>query len=263
MFLDRLETAIKGTPQEKTIQAHFGGKFASEMICKGCPHQFERPEPFLSIGVTVKNKRSLQEGLNAFIQGDMLEGDNAYLCAKCDKKVDTLKRTCVKELPRFMIVSLKRFEFDFDRMIRVKVNDYCEFPMELDMFPYTQEGLQMKEAAAKKKAEAKEKDEEIPEEEAAETRKHPQDYYEFRLKGIVVHTGTADSGHYYSFIRDAADHNGEKWYEFNDNIVSDFDISDLGAECFGGEEQFSGMGMKQTRGQRWRNAYLVIYERKN
>jgi ubiquitin carboxyl-terminal hydrolase 9/24 len=59
MFLDRLETAIKGTPQEKTIQAHFGGKFASEMICKGCPHQFERPEPFLSIGVTVKNKRSL------------------------------------------------------------------------------------------------------------------------------------------------------------------------------------------------------------
>jgi ubiquitin carboxyl-terminal hydrolase 9/24 len=71
----------------------------------------------------------------------MLEGDNAYLCAKCDKKVDTLKRTCVKELPRFMIISLKRFEFDFDRMIRVKVNDYCEFPLELDMFPYTQEGL--------------------------------------------------------------------------------------------------------------------------
>jgi hypothetical protein len=23
------------------------------------------------------------------------------------------------------------------------------------------------------------------------------------------------------------------------------------------------MGMKQMRGQRWRNAYLVIYERKN
>jgi ubiquitin C-terminal hydrolase len=38
MFLDRLENAIKGSPSEKTIQFHFGGKFASEMICKGCPH---------------------------------------------------------------------------------------------------------------------------------------------------------------------------------------------------------------------------------
>ena len=81
----------------------------------------------------------------------MLEGDNAYLCAKCDKKVDTLKRTWVKELPRYLIVTLKRFEFDFDRMMRVKVNDFCEFPMELDMLPYTQEGLQRKEKATKSK----------------------------------------------------------------------------------------------------------------
>ena len=36
--MDRVETAIKGTPQEKTIQKHFGGKFANEMICKDCPH---------------------------------------------------------------------------------------------------------------------------------------------------------------------------------------------------------------------------------
>ena len=73
--------------------------------------------------------------------GDMLEGENAYLCEKCDKKVDTLKRTCIKKLPRYMMIALKRFEFDFDRMIRVKVNDYCEFPMELDMTDFTQEGL--------------------------------------------------------------------------------------------------------------------------
>jgi ubiquitin C-terminal hydrolase len=67
MFLDRLETAIKKTPQSKTVQTYFGGKFASEMICKGCPHYYERSEAFLSIGVPVKNKRSIQEGLEAFI----------------------------------------------------------------------------------------------------------------------------------------------------------------------------------------------------
>jgi hypothetical protein len=44
-----------------------------------------------------------------------------------------------------LIIALKRFEFDFDRMIRVKVNDYLEFPVELDMENYTQEGLARKE----------------------------------------------------------------------------------------------------------------------
>ena len=59
MFFDRLETAIKGSTHAKTIHDHFGGKFASEMICKGCPHYYERSEQFLSLGVTVKNKRSI------------------------------------------------------------------------------------------------------------------------------------------------------------------------------------------------------------
>lgn len=79
----------------------------------------------------------------------MLEGDNAYLCEKCDKKVDTLKRASVKELPKYLMIALKRFEFDFDKMIRVKVNDYYEFPMELNMEPYTQEGLKRKETLQK------------------------------------------------------------------------------------------------------------------
>ena len=67
----------------------------------------------------------------------MLEGDNAYYCEKCDKKVDTLKRTCIKKLPKYLNIALKRFEFDFDKMIRVKVNDYFEFSMELNMLDYT------------------------------------------------------------------------------------------------------------------------------
>lgn len=67
----------------------------------------------------------------------MLEGENAYFCEKCDKKIDTMKRTSIKYLPKYLMVALKRFEFDFDKMIRVKLNDYCEFPLDLNMEPYT------------------------------------------------------------------------------------------------------------------------------
>ena len=89
----------------------------------------------------------------------------------------------------------------------------------------------------------------------------------YYLHAILIHDGTAESGHYYSFIREhkAADKQGaeEKWYEFNDNVVRDFDVADLPNECFGGEEFYSGPGMSNMKTPKWRNAYLVIYERKS
>jgi len=36
-----------------------------------------------------------------------------------------------------MTMTFKRFEFDLDTMQRIKVNDYFEFPLELDMTKYT------------------------------------------------------------------------------------------------------------------------------
>ena len=71
---------------------------------------------FLALGLQVKNKKSIAESLDGFIQGEMLEGENAYFCDKCDKKVQTLKRTCIKKLPNMLILVLKRFEFDYDKM---------------------------------------------------------------------------------------------------------------------------------------------------
>lgn len=49
----------------------------------------------------------------------MLEGDNAYKCEACNKKVDTLKRSCLGRLPNTLILHLKRFEFNFDSMRKV------------------------------------------------------------------------------------------------------------------------------------------------
>ena len=58
----------------------------------------------------------------------------------------------------------------------------------------------------------------------------------------MVHQGTADSGHYYSYIREQAKEKDQtKWYEYNDNVVSDFDPADLSNECFGGEETTTGV----------------------
>ena len=59
--------------------------------------------------------------------------------------------------------------------------------------------------------------------------------YEYELIGVTVHTGTADGGHYYAFIRDRYGINKDKWYSFNDAEVKPFDPNQIASECFGGE----------------------------
>ena len=55
--------------------------------------------------------------------------------------------------------------------------------------------------------------------------------YLYRLVGVLVHSGSANSGHYYSYIKERSGQG--RWLEFNDRIVKDFDYKDLAKECFG------------------------------
>ena len=65
------------------------------------------------------------------------------------------------------------------------------------------------------------------------------EYYKYNLKGVVVHNGTSDSGHYYSFIKDREESKevNSKWYEFNDTHVDHFDEKQIPEETFGGENE--------------------------
>ena len=156
LFMDRIENLLKGTPQAKTINYHFGGLFTNQFIGKECPHRKSRKEPFMAINLQVKNKKSLQQCLESYVEGELLQGNNAYFCEACDKKVATLSRSCIKRLPRHLIFVLKRFEFDYDAGQKFKVNDYCEFPHKLDMEPYTEEGLAKKDIEKEKEKARKE-----------------------------------------------------------------------------------------------------------
>src|SRR4051812_2548343 len=99
----------------------------------------------------------------------MLVGDNKYFCDVCGKGVDTLKRCCIKTLPNTLLLHLKRFEFDYDKMKHIKLNDYCEFPLMLNMEPFTKEGLARVEAEMEGGIKV--------------DPKYPPSYYEYQLVG--------------------------------------------------------------------------------
>ncbi len=208
----------------------------------------------------VVSKRNLKESLDSYVEGDLLEGDNAFHCEKCDKKVTTLKRCSVKRLPNTLLLVLKRFEFNFDTMEKYKVNDLLEFPMELNMKDYTQENLNRRDllkklgiAEGEDEAKLKDSDVELTEEHLRVLQKaYPDDYYKYKLKGIVIHYGESEHGHYYSFISERGP--DEKWFQFDDRNVTYFNPRNIPSQAFGGLNH-------QTNRNTLNNAYLLFYER--
>lgn len=81
---------------------------------------------------------------------------------------------------------MKRFDYDWERETPIKFNDYFEFPRELDMEPYTVQGLAKAEGMSVI-------DETTDEDLSTITR--------YKLVGIIVHSGQANGGHYYSFVQ--------------------------------------------------------------
>jgi hypothetical protein len=78
--------------------------------------------------------------------------------------------------------------------------------------------------------------------------------------GVLCHSGTAQAGHYYSFIRDRLE---DTWYEFNDSTVTPWDDKkQMTAECFGGEVMTTSYTGYQYKTETTRNAYILVYQRK-
>lgn len=165
----------------------------------------------------------------------MLEGDNAYFCEKCDKKRDTLRRCTIKRLPNVLSFNLKRFEFNFDTMSKFKINDYCEFPMVLDMKKYTQEFIKRQDLLREMDEKNITYEDLDQDSQAIYNKQQCEEYFNYNLVGIVVHQGTTESGHYYSFIKER-ETDTNNWFEFNDKEVSKFNPDLIPAECFGGED---------------------------
>lgn len=80
--------------------------------------------------------------------------------------------------------------FDLETFLKVKVHTKLQFEQVLDLHSYFSSSSK------------------------------PAPYY---LKGVVIHSGTSEGGHYYSLIK----HEG-KWYKFNDQSVTLFNENDLG-----------------------------------
>ena len=254
-FCDKIENCLKNTKYKYIIDNIFTGKTCSSVICEKCKTVSNRFENFYNLTLEVKNISNLYESLEKLIEPEKIEQFN---CEKCKEKVTISKRTSLAKLPNVLFVHLKRFYMNYEVERTEKINSKFEFPNTLNLKKFCAEEIYKNNNDGK----AYETDEIYPKEEQ---------YYEYELKGINVHLGNAQGGHYISFIdveRDGHDNElniknsienntiKSKWLKFNDSIVSEFDTKDIPGESYGGYVD------NNLNNENIQNAYLLIYERK-
>lgn len=236
LLFDRWESQILSDHDKKQFRSFYGGQIVQQIKSRECEHISERTEPFSAIQCDISGKSNLVESLNAYVSGEVMEGDNKYSCTSCGSYVDAVKRACLKDIPDNLIFHLKRFDYDVMTNQRNKVNSRFEFPREIDMSPYHVESL----------------------------RNHGEQSSPdvFELVGVLVHSGSAESGHYYSYIqeRPAKNEKAKTWVEFNDMDVEPFDPAGIDDHCFGG---WTDHTMVHTSYPKVWNAYMLFYERMN
>ena len=231
-FLDKIEEKLKNTENQDIIKYFFMGRQNDVLTFEGnCKHHRTNESPFYSIQLQVQGKNNIYESLNSLIEGEKMQGDNCIYCPQCNEKLPAIKSQNFKTLPRIIMFVLKRFEFNNQNLQKTKINDYYEFPLILDMNKYTEDFIN----------------------------NNKNEDNQYKLKSIVVHTGTCESGHYYSFI---LDEKSNEWYEFNDTRVEKFNIKNLDTEAYGKKDIINDNG-NMIEVENNRNAYMVFYEKIN
>lgn len=181
----------------------------------------ESYEEFLTLSLEVKGQQNMKDSFRVFLAPDHFEEYNFGDAGK----LEAFRHTKIVEAPEILIIQLKRFEYNLALQTREKVNDRFEFPSELDIAP-------IKEDASEPEL--------------------------FDLIGIVVHSGSAESGHYFSHAK-----TDDGWYTFNDIQVTQCDIRMTLENCAGGPTeiiQFDDGETAEIEGSS--SAYLLFYQKR-
>jgi len=232
----QLTERLKHTEEPALVSKLFEGKQTVEIVTEQ-GNRKTLTQDFTHIQVHVKDISSLEQGLDLLCKEENIPD---YRCSVTGDTVSAMQTSSFEQLPPVLIFCLSRFDYSVEHVRSVKLNHYVSFPDELNMSKYRH-----------------------PESSQFPNAEHD----EYKLVGVVIHSGEPNRGHYYSFIK--VDVENDEWFRFDDEKVLPFDSENLDIEAFGGEEDKNlSFGDRQRMrpsgpdmGDKERNAYLLFYVR--
>lgn len=192
-FLDKLERCLVSEVKDRVssedddlVNKVFGGRLISNLCCCNCGHCSETHEPLVDLSLEIENVDSLSSALESFTKVERIgDPETKFKCENCKEEVLVEKQLKLEKIPLVTTFHLKRFKADSSFV--EKIEKHLEFPLELDLQPYTLGG------------------------------QDAQVDLKYELYAIVEHTGfSSTSGHYFSFVRSSPD----MWHRMDDSLVT-------------------------------------------
>ncbi|KAJ6712066.1 UBIQUITIN CARBOXYL-TERMINAL HYDROLASE 20 [Salix purpurea] len=183
--LDSSLTDDSASSHDKNIvEQVFGGRLVSKLRCCNCGHCSDKYEPLIDLSLEIEDADSLQSALESFTMVEKIEdSETKFTCERCKEEVSREKQLMLDQAPSVAALHLKRFKIDGTSV--EKIGKHVQFPLELDLKPYTNDNDQVG--------------------------------FKYQLYAVVVHKGySLTSGHYLCYIRSSPD----TWHKLDDSEVS-------------------------------------------
>lgn len=165
----------------------FGGLLYNDIQCSSCDHNSIVFEPYTSLSLPI-SKDNLQGCLDSYFKNS--EVIESWKCEKCNQQ-GCNKAIKAWSFPDYLIIHLKRFSSS-----GTKITEHIDYPIDnLDLTPYI----------------TKEKGD-------------PNNYI-YELYAVNSHSGSLNSGHYWSSCKNLDDN----WYLYNDACVTKYTDNTIGS----------------------------------
>lgn len=235
VLCEKLENKMKGTVVEGTIQKLFEGHHMNYIECINVDYKSTRKESFYDLQLDVKGCRNVYDSFDKYVEVEQLEHDNKYQAEQYGLQ-EARKGVLFIDFPPVLQLQLKRFEYDSMRDTMVKINDYYEFPLQLDLDRDNGKYL------------------------SPDADRSVRNLY--TLHSVLVHSGGVHGGHYYAYIRPTL---SNQWFKFDDERVTKEDAKRALEEQYGGEEELPhtnpGFNNSPFKFTKYSNAYMLVYIR--
>ena len=210
MLIDKLEGGLGVEFIQNLFQAD------TVQIIEGINEEYhsERFDKQYTTTLQIKDSANMESALDKLSTPDYFTDENQYHPDTMDHKIDAKKYNSLNHVPPYLIIQLARFDYDYKTWERIKINSQFSIPLDLDFKGRL---------------------------------KSNQEQTKYKLHGIIMHYGSAQFGHYISYVKERKE--GGKWYCFNDQLITEISEERVLRAASGADAGRSG--------------YLLFYDRED